>query len=189
MRRAEIVTAVVLALFSLYVMWKSGQPAWEGIPWFSNIGYVRGEGPGTGFWPFWLATLQSGVGLVLLSVLFSFLTSCIAGAARHVGRCPGELVHSLGVAERDVRIRSEHPWAIDTRMVRHPESGERCLCHRPRFDDWHLDLTLLVDRDAISGADVRTLLETAGVRVGLGDFRPERNGPFGRFVITAWDIL
>ena len=55
MRRAELITAGVLALFSLYIMWKSGQPAWEGIPWWDNIGYVRGEGPGTGFWPFWLA--------------------------------------------------------------------------------------------------------------------------------------
>ncbi len=117
------------------------------------------------------------------------LFRCITGAARHIGRCPVELVHSLGVAERDVRIRSEHPYAIDTRMVRHPESGERCLCHRPRFDDWSLDLTLLVDRDGISGADARLLLETAGVRVGLGDFRPERNGPFGRFILASWEVL
>ena len=60
MRRAEIVTAVVLAPFSLYIMWKSGQPAWEGEPRWGNIGYVRGEGPGSGFWPFWLATLMLG---------------------------------------------------------------------------------------------------------------------------------
>jgi len=58
MRRAEFITAGVLALFSIYIMWKSGQPAWEGIAWWDNIGYVRGEGPGTGFWPFWLATIM-----------------------------------------------------------------------------------------------------------------------------------
>jgi len=66
MRRAEIVTAGVLALFSLYIMWKSGQPAWEGIPWFSNIGYVRGEGPGTGFWPFWLASIMLGCSIWIM---------------------------------------------------------------------------------------------------------------------------
>jgi len=60
MRRAEYVTAGVLALFSLYVMWKAGQPAWEGEPWWGNITYVRGEGPGSGFWPFWLATIMLG---------------------------------------------------------------------------------------------------------------------------------
>ncbi len=60
MRRAEIITAGVLALFSLYVMWKAGQPAWEGVARWSNITYVSGEGPGSGFWPFWLAAVMLG---------------------------------------------------------------------------------------------------------------------------------
>lgn len=64
MRRAELITAGVLALFSLYIMWKAGQPAWEGIPWWDNIRYVRGEGPGSGFWPFYLA------GIMLLSCIW-----------------------------------------------------------------------------------------------------------------------
>lgn len=51
MRRAEIITASVLALFSIYLMWKSTE---------LNVGYIRGEGPGGGAWPFWL----SGVMLV-----------------------------------------------------------------------------------------------------------------------------
>jgi len=54
MRRAELVTAIL----SIYVMWKSGQPAWAGNPWFANIGYVKGEGPGSGFWPFWLSGIM-----------------------------------------------------------------------------------------------------------------------------------
>jgi hypothetical protein len=58
MRRAELVTACVLALFSIYLMWKAGQPAWEGIPWWDNIRYVRGEGPGSGFWPFYLSAIM-----------------------------------------------------------------------------------------------------------------------------------
>ena len=55
MRRAELVTAIVLAILSIYMMWKSGQPAWEGDAWFQNIWFVEGEGPGSGFWPFWLS--------------------------------------------------------------------------------------------------------------------------------------
>lgn len=58
MRRAELVTAIVLAVFSIYLMWKSGEPAWESEPWFSNIGYVKGEGPGSGWWPFWLSGIM-----------------------------------------------------------------------------------------------------------------------------------
>jgi hypothetical protein len=49
MRRAEIITAGILALFSIYLMWKSTE---------LEIGYIRGEGPGGGAWPFWLSAIM-----------------------------------------------------------------------------------------------------------------------------------
>jgi hypothetical protein len=49
MRNGEIVTAGVLALFSIYVMWKSTE-----LP----IGYISGRGPGGGAWPFWLSAIM-----------------------------------------------------------------------------------------------------------------------------------
>jgi len=49
MRKGEIVTAGALALFSLYLMWKSAE-----LP----IGYIPDRGPGGGFWPFWLSTIM-----------------------------------------------------------------------------------------------------------------------------------
>lgn len=49
MRLAEIVTAGVLALLSIYMMVKSTE---------LNIGYIRGEGPGAGAWPFWLSAIM-----------------------------------------------------------------------------------------------------------------------------------
>ena len=56
MRRAELITAGVLALLSIYMMWKSTE---------LEIGYIRGEGPGGGAWPFWLA----GVMLICTGVI------------------------------------------------------------------------------------------------------------------------
>lgn len=49
MRIGEIVTAGMLALFSLYLMWKSTE-----LP----IGYIAGRGPGGGAWPFWLSAIM-----------------------------------------------------------------------------------------------------------------------------------
>ena len=46
MRMAEIVMGIVMGVFSLYLMWKSAE-----LP----IGWISGEGPGGGSWPFWLA--------------------------------------------------------------------------------------------------------------------------------------
>ncbi|NNF96488.1 MAG: tripartite tricarboxylate transporter TctB family protein [Halobacteria archaeon] len=47
MRRAEIIMAIVMAIFSLSIMYKSTE-----LP----TGWIAGEGPGGGAWPFWLAT-------------------------------------------------------------------------------------------------------------------------------------
>ncbi|MCY3877903.1 MAG: tripartite tricarboxylate transporter TctB family protein [Rhodobacteraceae bacterium] len=58
MRIAELVTAIIIALSSIYLMWKSGEgPSWDPTAVrFANIGInVDNSGPGSGFWPFWLA--------------------------------------------------------------------------------------------------------------------------------------
>ena len=49
MRRAEIYMAGLLAVFSIYLMWKSTE---------LDIGYVSDEGPGGGAWPFWLSAIM-----------------------------------------------------------------------------------------------------------------------------------
>ncbi len=49
MRVGEIVTAGFLALLSLYLMWKSTE-----LP----VGYIAGQGPGGGAWPFWLSGIM-----------------------------------------------------------------------------------------------------------------------------------
>ena len=49
MRRAEFITAGILALFSIYLMFKSTE---------LEIGYISDEGPGGGAWPFWLSAIM-----------------------------------------------------------------------------------------------------------------------------------
>lgn len=46
MRRGEIITAGILALLSIYLMYKSS---------LNGFTYVAGSGPAGGFWPFWLS--------------------------------------------------------------------------------------------------------------------------------------
>jgi len=49
MRIAELVMGIMMAVLSAYLMWKSAE-----LP----IGWIEGEGPGGGFWPFWLAAIM-----------------------------------------------------------------------------------------------------------------------------------
>ena len=60
MRRAELITAIFFALFSGYLMWKSGEPpAWNpDVPHFANIGFDDTGSPAGGFWPFWLSAIM-----------------------------------------------------------------------------------------------------------------------------------
>ncbi len=46
MKLGEIITAGLLALFSLYLMYEAS---------LNGVGYTRGSGPQSGFWPFWLS--------------------------------------------------------------------------------------------------------------------------------------
>lgn len=48
-RSAELLMAIIMASFSGYLMWKSTE---------LNVGWVPGEGPGGGTWPFWLAAVM-----------------------------------------------------------------------------------------------------------------------------------
>lgn len=49
MRVAELIMAIVMGVFSLYLMWKSAE-----LP----VGWIPDEGPGGGAWPFWLSLIM-----------------------------------------------------------------------------------------------------------------------------------
>ncbi len=77
-------------------------------------------------------------------------------------------------------------WEVDSRAVVIPSTGGRLMAHRPRFDQWQLSFTLDVDSTMFAEPLIRDLVDKAGQCVGLGDFRPARKGPFGRFKVTSW---
>ena len=58
---------------------------------------------------------------------------------------------------------------------------------RPMIEDWKASFDLEYDETLVSNSDdLKHILEEAGKRVGLLDFRPQRYGSFGRFEISKW---
>ena len=86
-------------------------------------------------------------------------------------------------------IESEGGWKVDSRPVRIPATGGRILRHRPMFDDWAVRFMLTIDVLEMSEKLVRDIVDTAGKKSGLGDFRPGTKGPYGRFVVTLWEDI
>lgn len=96
------------------------------------------------------------------------------------------LYSCVDIEGAEVEIEHEQPWRVDTRAVRIPSTGGRILAHRPMFDDWRLSFTLDIDDKIISPNLARAIIDDAGKRVGLGDFRPATKGPYGRFNVALW---
>jgi hypothetical protein len=97
------------------------------------------------------------------------------------------LFSCVDVEGATIPIIHEQPWRVDTRPVRIPSTGGRILSHRPLFDDWRLDFVLDLDISIMSQKLMRQIIDDAGKRIGLGDFRPATKGPFGRFVVVKWE--
>lgn len=57
----------------------------------------------------------------------------------------------------------------------------RLMRCRPVFYDWSCEFELIFDENVVDKSDILRLLDTAGTMIGIGDFRPECGGDFGRF--------
>jgi hypothetical protein len=94
----------------------------------------------------------------------------------------------LDIEESEIPIAHVQPWKVDTRAVRIPATGGRILAHRPMFDDWKLSFIAVLDTSILGYKLLRQIVDDAGRRIGLGDFRPSTKGPYGKFVVETWAV-
>lgn len=78
-------------------------------------------------------------------------------------------------------------FEVDARPVTIPATKGRIMRYRPRFDCWGAQFDLVVNDDLLSVDMAHQLLTEAGQSIGIGDFRPEKRGPFGCFRVTKWE--
>ncbi len=84
----------------------------------------------------------------------------------------------------------ETSWVPDKRRGTNPNGGEMVCLVRPKFLSWEFDVTIQFDdKQNVDESTVKELFNKAGTAMGLGDFRPGKGGPFGRFAVAAWQPL
>ena len=121
------------------------------------------------------------------------LRAVIEGAARKLKQGPqvreGLIVESTDLFEYDEdRYGRSHEELIG----RAAESGlefttgvvvqrSRLLRTRAKFDDWAVTFTLEGDDALVDSTQLDAWLDIGGRRLGLGDWRPEKSGHYGRF--------
>ena len=62
---------------------------------------------------------------------------------------------------------------------------QRLMRCRPRFSAWGVEFDIYYDPSIIDRAQLFQAAVNAGQFIGLGDYRPNKGGPFGRFEVTA----
>lgn len=112
-----------------------------------------------------------------------------AGRSKITTQRSSLLYACLDIEGAELSLVHREPWRVDTRAVRIPSTGGRILAHRPMFDDWALTFTAVLDADVMGAKLLRSIIDDAGKKIGLGDFRPATKGPFGKFVVTKWREL
>ena len=114
----------------------------------------------------------------------------VAGAAYSKGKGRASLqkpVAACVLVTPERCLLNQDGYEIDARPVVIPATKGRIIRVRPRFDQWELSFQVEYDNTLLKEDELRRVIDDTGLRVGLLDFRPEKKGPFGRFMVVRWE--
>lgn len=92
----------------------------------------------------------------------------------------------LHIEELDLLEIKGGPPTMRTDMVRVGSGLSKTpdVRHRPMFEQWSMEVPVTFLKDRIGPNELVNLINLAGYAVGIGDWRPECNGVFGRFEVA-----
>jgi hypothetical protein len=79
-------------------------------------------------------------------------------------------------------------FEVDSRPVTIPATKGRIMRHRARLNEWSFGVNLRINDEILTEDVVRRLMTEGLQQVGIGDFRPERGGPFGTSDLVGWTV-
>ena len=113
----------------------------------------------------------------------------LVGAASYkkIGKYAAKPIIAAGVQMSPEKIGlGIKTYNLDIRTV--VIQRNRVVKIRPKIENWKAKFDIEYDETLIGNPQmIREILEEAGKRVGLLDFRPQKTGNFGKFKITKWE--
>lgn len=82
-----------------------------------------------------------------------------------------------------LRIYSENPPFKSEEAVKVGMTTD--IRYRGQFDPWRVHLPVKYNKNVISAEQLANMLNTAGFGVGIGEWRPERDGMLGTFHVAS----
>lgn len=121
-------------------------------------------------------------GFKALAFKAAAVTACtsIGGVTKVAAR---QAFHIDGIGEEMLVAIEGRPQSRED-MVR-IGMGTADLRYRGEFTEWAVVLPITYNSGVISEAQIVNLFETAGFAVGVGEWRPETDGTYGRFKVDT----
>lgn len=63
------------------------------------------------------------------------------------------------------------------------------MIHRPMLPEWELEFNIIFDDSDIPPEVLKNVLDWAGQFSGIGDWRPNKGGKYGKFMITKFENI
>jgi hypothetical protein len=86
-------------------------------------------------------------------------------------------------------ISCDFPYEIFRCSAVNPMTKGRMMVSRPKMLKWDCAFVVILNDDSIEGETIKEILDHAGKYVGIGDWRPEKKGMFGKFMIVGFKEL
>lgn len=80
-------------------------------------------------------------------------------------------------------------FEVDSRPVTIPATKGRVMRHRARLNEWTAIVHLQLNETILAEATLRQLFTEGLQQIGIGDFRPEKGGPFGTSSLVHWQVV
>lgn len=112
----------------------------------------------------------------------AFFKNAIVSACRYAEDLKMTVIRGALFVEGDLLPLKFKSCNMREDMVR-VGMGTADLRYRPEYTDWSVDLTIEYNSNVLQAEQVLNLIRLAGFSVGICEWRPEKNGDFGRFDI------
>jgi len=109
-----------------------------------------------------------------------------------VGKGKSTYSKVVGYAVQIEPFEIEHKkqgWEVFTILAVNPSTKGRNPLSRPILKEWEIELNVIFDENEIAPSIMKELFDIAGKVVGIGDWRPQKKGPYGKFHVTNWKEL
>jgi len=97
-----------------------------------------------------------------------------------------KLFGSMVAIEEFEIVHKKPTYEVFKTLVVIPSTKGRIMRYRPMFKEWVLQFHITFE-DEIPAEVIKEALEIAGKYVGIGDWRPQKKGKFGKFQVVKFE--